>query len=291
MTLYVDIIFLENIFMNSIILLATGTILKTPIRILRNVLASVLGSVYAIIIYVTKIEIYSNVFLKIILSLIIVYIAFKPVNFKSLMKHLIIFYLTSFTFGGVAFALLYFIRPQDILFQDGVLIGTYPMKIILAGGIIGFIIITMSFKNIKGKLGKNDMFCLIKIYEKGKELVVKGIIDTGNFLKDPITKIPVIVVERQKLYEIFPNNVLANIEGIIKGKDIELGEYSSKIRAIPFNSLGKENGMLLGIKWNRVEIEYQDITKKMDNVIIGIYNGVLSRSGKYSALIGLDVLE
>jgi len=291
MTLYVDIIFLENIFMNSIILLATGTILKTPIRILRNVLASVLGSVYAIIIYVTKIEIYSNVFLKIILSLIIVYIAFKPVNFKSLMKHLIIFYLTSFTFGGVAFALLYFIRPQDILFQDGVLIGTYPMKIILAGGIIGFIIITMSFKNIKGKLGKNDMFCLIKIYEKGKELVVKGIIDTGNFLKDPITKIPVIVVERQKLYEIFPNNVLANIEGIIKGKDIELGEYSSKIRAIPFNSLGKENGMLLGIKWNRVEIEYQDITKKMDNVIIGIYNGVLSRSGKYSALIGLDILE
>lgn len=291
MTLYIDIIFLENIFMNSIILLATGIILKTPIRILRNVLGSVLGSVYAIIIYVTKIEIYSNVFLKIILSLIIVYIAFKPVNFKSLMKHLIIFYLTSFTFGGVAFALLYFIRPQDILFQDGVLIGTYPMKIILAGGIIGFIIITMSFKNIKGKLGKNDMFCLIKIYEKGKELVVKGIIDTGNFLKDPITKIPVIVVERQKLYEIFPNNVLANIEGIIKGKDIELGEYSSKIRAIPFNSLGKENGMLLGIKWNRVEIEYQDITKKMDNVIIGIYNGVLSRSGKYSALIGLDVLE
>ena len=291
MTLYIDIIFLENIFMNSIILLATGIILKTPIRILRNVLGSVLGSVYAIIIYVTKIEVYSNVFLKIILSLIIVYIAFKPVNFKSLMKHLIIFYLTSFTFGGVAFALLYFIRPQDILYQDGVLIGTYPMKIILAGGIIGFIIITISFKNIKGKLGKNDMFCLIKIYEKGKELAVKGIIDTGNFLKDPITKIPVIVVEKQKLYEIFPNNVLANIEGIIKGKDIELGEYSSKIRAIPFNSLGKENGMLLGIKWNRVEIEYQDITKKMDTVIIGIYNGVLSRSGKYSALIGLDVLE
>ena len=143
MTLYIDIIFLENIFMNSIILLATGIILKTPIRILRNVLGSVLGSVYAIIIYVTKIEVYSNVFLKIILSLIIVYIAFKPVNFKSLMKHLIIFYLTSFTFGGVAFALLYFIRPQDILYQDGVLIGTYPMKIILAGGIIGFIIITI----------------------------------------------------------------------------------------------------------------------------------------------------
>lgn len=291
MTLYLDVIFLENLFMNSIILLATGIILKEPTYILRNVLASAIGSIYAIIIYVTKIEIYSNIFLKIILSIIIIYIAFKPGSFKSLMKHLIIFYLTSFTFGGVAIALLYFVSPQDILYQDGVLIGLYPIKIILIGGILGFFIITISFKNIKGKLGKNDMFCFIKIYEKDKALIIKGIIDTGNFLKDPITKIPVIVIEKQKLFEIFPNRMLANIEDVIKGKDVQLGEYSSKIRLIPFNSLGKENGMLLGIKCDNIEIEYQDVTKKIDNVIIGIYNGVLSKSGKYSGLIGMDIIE
>ena len=150
MTLYVDIIFLENVFMNSIILLATGIILKDKTKIIRNLISSSIGAVYAIIIYTSHIELYSNIFLKIMLSLVIVYISFKPQNTKSMLKHIIIFYLTSFTFGGVAFALLYFIRPQDILFQNGVLAGTYPIKMILAGGIVGFAIVVISFKNIKG---------------------------------------------------------------------------------------------------------------------------------------------
>lgn len=291
MTLYVDIIFLENIFMNSIILLATGVILKAPIRILRNLIASTIGSIYAIIIYVSNIEIYSNFFLKLVLSFAIIYVAFKPVNIKSFLKYVVIFYLTSFTFGGVAFALLYFVSPQDILLQDGVLIGTYPMKIILAGGILGFIIITISFKNIKGRLNKKDMFCNITLNSSNKKTKITAIIDTGNFLRDPITKIPVIVVEKDKLNELLPEIILDNVTNIINGKNVELGEYASKIRAIPFKSLGKENGLLLGIKMDEVEVDYQDTNYQIKNVIIGIYNGTLSRNGKYSGLIGLDIIN
>ena len=62
-------------------------------------------------------EIYSNIFLKIMLSITMVYVGFNPKNVKSFFKQLIIFYLTSFTFGGVAFALLYFISPQKILME------------------------------------------------------------------------------------------------------------------------------------------------------------------------------
>lgn len=291
MTLYVDIIFLENIFMNSIILLATGVILKSQVRILRNFIGSIIGSIYAIIIYVSNIEIYSNVFLKLMLSFVIVYVAFKPINVMSFFKHVIIFYLTSFTFGGVAFALLYFVSPQDILFQDGVFMGTYPMKIILVGGIVGFIIITVSFKNIKGRLSKKDMYCVIKIHSKERGLTITAIIDTGNFLKDPITKMPVVVIENQNLTDIFPKEILNNVANIINGKDIDLGEYASKIRVIPFKSLGKENGLLLGIKVDEIFIEYQDMQYKHNDVIVGIYNGILSRTGKYAGLVGMDLIS
>ena len=136
MTIYIDIIFLENLFMNCIILYATGIIIKSPIKIRRNILSSTIGSVYAIISYMSILKIYSNIFLKIVLSICMVYIAYNPKKIKTFFKELIIFYLTSFTFGGVAFALLYFINPQKILMQNGVLIGTYPIKIVLAGGII-----------------------------------------------------------------------------------------------------------------------------------------------------------
>ena len=291
MTLYVDIIFLENIIMNSIILLATAIIMKAQIKIWRILVSSIIGSIYAIIIYVSNIEIYSNVFLKLLLSVVIVYIAFKPPNIKSFFKHIVIFYLTSFTFGGVAFALLYFVSPQDILYQDGVFIGTYPIKMILAGGILGFIIITLSFKNIKGKLSHKDMYCNLKLYSGGNEENITAIVDTGNFLRDPITKMPVVVVESEKLVEIFPSSILNNVTNIINGKDVDLGDYSSKIRVIPFKSLGKENGLLLGIKIDEIEVEYQDIQYKHKDVIVGIYNGYLSRNGRYAGLVGVDVIS
>ena len=291
MTLYVDIIFLENIFMNSIILLATGVILKSQIKITRNIIGSAIGAIYAIIIYISHVTIYSSVLLKITLSFVIVYITFKPPNIKAFLKHTIIFYLTSFTFGGVAFALLYFVRPQDILMNDGVLIGTYPIKMILIGGIIGFVIITISFKNIKGKFTKKDMQCNIIVYNNEEETNIPAIIDTGNLLRDSITNMPVIVIEKRKLEGVFPKSILENVGNIISGKYVELGEYTSKIRVIPFKSLGKENGLLLGIKTELIGIEYQDTVHSVKNCIIGIYNGNLSRSGRYAGLVGLDVLN
>lgn len=248
MTIYIDIIFLENLFMNYIILFATCTIVKAPIKILRIFISSTIGSIYAIVSYMSVMEIYSNTVLKILLSIAMVYIAFDSRTLKQFFKQLIIFYLTSFTFGGVAFALLYFISPQDILMENGVLIGTYPIKIILSAGIVGFIIITNSFKNIKGRLTKKDMYCNIKVNINRKYAYIKAIIDTGNFLKEPITRVPVVVVEKDTLCDIIPNYILDNLNKIINGEDIDLKEYTSKIKIIPFTSLRKRKWNTIGIK-------------------------------------------
>ena len=77
MTIYLDLIFLENIFMNSIIIYATAIILKKEIKILRILLGSLIGAIYACVYYISNMEIYSNVSLKIILSLVIVNISFR----------------------------------------------------------------------------------------------------------------------------------------------------------------------------------------------------------------------
>lgn len=291
MTIYLDIIFFENLFMNYIILFATETILKSQFKIIRTFLSSLIGSVYAVLTYVTDMEIYSSILLKIILSMSMVYIAFNSKNLKSFFKQLIIFYLTSFTFGGVAFAFVYFVNPQNILFEKAVLITTYPIKIILVAGIIGFLIITTAFKNIKGKLRKKDMFCNIKIIINSKSVYVKAIIDTGNFLKEPITQTPVVVVQKNVLKGVIPSYILENIEDIINGKSVNFYEYISKIRIIPFTSLGKENGVLLGIKADKILVEAEDKYIDINNVIIGIYDGILEKNKRYMALLGLELLE
>ena len=60
MTVYLDIVLIENLCMNYIILFATGFIMKLKMKHLRLILSSLLGSIYAILAYMQVLEIYST---------------------------------------------------------------------------------------------------------------------------------------------------------------------------------------------------------------------------------------
>ena len=295
MTIYVDVVLIENLIMNYIILLATGLILKQKIKHIRLIIASLLGAIYSIVAYASVLEIYSSLILKAILSIIIVYIAYNPQNLKKMWKDILIFYLTSFVFGGVAFALIYIVKPQDILMKNGIFLGTYPLKTVILGAIVGFVIITTAVKLVKTQISKKDMFCEIKIKLNGEIINAKAMIDTGNLLKEPITNTPVIVVEHTLLYNCLPKEILNNLDEILGG-DLEKipeeirKEYISRLKLIPFSSLGKQNGMLIGIKPEYIKIKQEEREIQKENVIIGIYKNSLTKRGEYRALTGIDVL-
>lgn len=295
MTIYIDVVIIENMVMNYIILFATGIVLKTKIKHLRLILASLIGAIYSIITYISSIQIYSNMIMKIILSIIIVYIAYNPQSIKIMWKQLIIFYLTSFVFGGAAFALIYIIKPQEILMRNGLFLGTYPLKTVILGAIIAFIIIITAFKIVKTRISKKDMFCTINVKINDKELTAKAMIDTGNLLKEPITGKPVVVLEHTILYDCIPKEILNNLENILGGdfekvpENIKM-EYISKLKLIPFTSLGKQNGMLLGIKPQNIKIINDNLEVEREDVIIGIYNKSLTKRGEYNALVGIEMI-
>lgn len=295
MTIYIDVVLIENLIMNYIILLATGLILKLKIKHIRLILASLLGAIYSIVAYTRVLEVYSSFVLKIILSVLIVYIAFNPQKVKQLWKDILIFYLTSFVFGGAAFALIYIVKPQDILMKNGLFLGTYPLKTVILGAIIAFFIIITAFTVVKKKISKKDMFCKTEIQLNGEKIKANTMIDTGNMLKEPITNTPVIVVEHTLLYQCMPKEILNNLENIIGG-DLEKipdkikEEYILKLKLIPFSSLGKQNGMLIGIKPEYVKIITEEQEEIKENVIIGIYNKSLTKKGEYRALMGIELL-
>lgn len=295
-TIYLDVILLENLCMNYIILFATGLIHRAKIKGWRILIASLIGGVYAILSFAPILEIYSNLLFKVILSVVMVYIAFHPSNVKSLIKELVVFYLVSFAFGGCAFCLLYFIKPQDILIRNGVLTGTYPIKIALLGGIVGFVIVNIAFKVVKGKMTKKDMFCEVSVFLNNKHKTIKAFIDTGNLLKDPISGMPVMVIESVELEEMLPKEITRHIDEILEGKKIDIlseipNEYKLKFRVIPFSSLGKQNGMLLGFIADKVELKIGENVQELSNIIIGVYEKNLTKNGAYTGLVGIDIIE
>ena len=217
MTIYIDVVLIENLIMNYIILLATGLILKIKIKHIRLIIGSLLGAIYTIIGYMGILEIYSSFILKIILSIMIVYIAYYPQTLKKMCKELLFFYLTSFVFGGAAFALIYIVKPQDLLMKNGLFLGTYPLKTVMLAAIVAFVVIIAAFKIIKSKMTKKDMIYKIEVKLNNKIIQTEALIDTGNMLKEPITNTPVVVIERSLLYDVMPKEILNHLEDIIGG--------------------------------------------------------------------------
>lgn len=295
MTIYIDVVLIENLMMNFIILLATGLILKEKIRIVRLLLSGLLGAIYSLLSYMSILEIYSSMILKIILSIVMIYIAFNPQTMKKMWKDILLFYLTSFVFGGAAFAFIYIVKPQDILMKNGLFLGTYPLKTIMLGAIIAFIIMITAFTVVKTKITKKDMFCKIEISLNHKKVETIAMIDTGNMLKEPITNTPVIVVEHTLLYDCIPKEILNHLEELLGGDFNNIPEeikkeYITKLKFIPFSSLGKQNGMLLGIKADFVKIktDENETEEKKENIIVGMYNKSLTKRGEYRALMGIE---
>ena len=224
-----------------------------------------------------------------------IYIAFNPSIIRELLKQLLIFYMTTFVFGGAATALIHSIKPIEIQTQNGMYVGEYSLKAVFLGAIVGFAIIVIAFKIVKTKLSSNDIFYDIEIYIENEKIETKAMIDTGNMLREPITNTPVIVVEHTLLYEVVPRQILNNIDEILLGDFENIEEetkerYLTKLKFIPFSSIGKANGMLLGIKADKLIIKNEEETKEIEKIILAIYNKSLTKRGEYRALLGINMI-
>lgn len=171
----------------------------------------------------------------------------------------------------------------------------YPLKIVFLGSIVGAIILIIGIKIVKSKILRKNTIYEIQIKINEKEIKTTAILDTGNMLKDPITGNPVIIVEKEELKKIIPEEILENIDSILGGEINKIeskieNKFLSKLKIIPYSSLGKENGILLGIKSDEVYIINEDKKYKKENIIIGIYNRKLTKKGEYKALIGMDLI-
>lgn len=272
MKIYIDVIFFENVFINYIIFLIASYILRIDVKHFRIFIASILGSVYVIAFLLDTVPAFSNVIMKIFLSSIMVVIAFKPANFKAFFKDLNVFYLVTFVVGGIAFAFVYMISNKYVIIKDGFLIGFNSFKISVLACFTGFIILSISFLYKKELVKNQNFICKISIFNGFKRVDTSCFIDSGNFLKDPITHKNVIIVEK---------NIVEKIADLNDSNNFVL---------IPFNTIGNDESFLFGINVDLVKIirkDHKDILVK--NAIIGVFNKTFNKS--YHALIGIDLLQ
>jgi len=293
MDIYADILLMENIVMNYLILWLTSTTLKVHAGRIKMLAASVVGALYALLIFFPGYKFLYTTVMKVLLSLLIIVIAFTPIRFREFLKQLSVFYLISFILGGAVFGLFYFTNAGTVTAGGVFLIKGIPLSVLVGAGLVTIIIIRLCLVPLYSCLEKRSLYrsFVISVGDRSAEAV--GLLDTGNELFDPITNYPVIVVQysavkellHESIREIFEQNREEDLENIYDG--FKEANWVYRLRLIPFSSLGKEKGMLLGFKADRVTIG----NRCLGNVIVAVYSKPLSESGEYAALLNPELIK
>ena len=296
---YLDIILMENLVMNYIILWMTGRFARMGTTSLRLFFGALAGAAYVILLIVfPQIGFYYSIPAKFLLSLLMVSIGFSPVNLRTFIKTLVIFYIVTFVFAGASFAALYLNSAGGFL-RHGIIYVFWSSKwATIALAILTTVIVLRVFWDIiQYKLARDRLLRTVGIAFDDRRADFPALVDTGNTLHDPVTNLPVVVVEFDAIKKILPEEICMIFS---QGKEDDLSMvaslvtnsgWCSRFRLIPFTSLGKENGMLIGFKPDYIEIDGEDEKKKgIKDVIVGIYSKALSRNRSYRALLSPDLL-
>lgn len=298
MYIVAEYLFLENFIINYLILYITKTITRTKVKKKRVFLTGILAALYPFVFFFDSTIILTNFYMKILISLIIVKLAYNSKNLKLYLKQLASFYLISFVFGGATLGFYYFSNNYiDILFNENILKKVFPAKYLILGISFGGILIINILEYYYEKISKEEFILDISISLNNKKIKIKGLIDTGNSLIDPLSKSPVLIADHDQIKNLLPediNNMFKEnreedfiyLEEIIRKFDEEIN-----IRLIPFKSVGKSNGILIGFMPDYITISREDEESLYNDLVIGIFNGKLSADGQYNALLNEEILN
>lgn len=296
---YVDVLFFVNLFINYILLYLTAKTGRLKICRFRLAAGSALGALYSVFMFLPDLSMWYTTVAKLIFSMFIVAVSFNIHGVKLYFKALGIFYLVTLATGGGVLALFCFTGvggDVSALIKNGVLYMNLPWTWLAAAVAVTYAGVRFTSRMLQSRITRSDMFMRINIFVGGLHASVDALVDTGNTLREPISDFPVIVAEYEQIKDILPSEMsgVFNINGEI---DLEAVSRVSaepsmmgRIRLIPFSSLGRERGMLVGFRPDKVSILENETDKTVDNVIVGICGRRLAGDSSYHALLSPELV-
>lgn len=196
MKVYLDLLFLLNFSYDLLLLLTVDYTLKRHARFYKHFISAIIGALSLIILFFPFNNIVLFIF-KVIISLVMIIISFGYRNIKYFFTNISYLYMTSFILGGF----LYFLdnefsykRIGYIFYFDRFSIN-YLLLLLIAP-----VILYLYIKEHKKFISTfNYSYRISIVFKNGKILNCNGFLDTGNKLKDPITKKYVILLSKKIL--------------------------------------------------------------------------------------------
>ena len=277
--IYIDILFLLNMCLDFIVIATTAFFTGRECNIRRVLLSSAFGAIYSTIIFFPELNSFNIVIIKIIVSCALIAISFKITSLSLYIKTTVIYYIINFLYGGCIYAFHRFtILGSKINYSNGEYYIDMPLWLIITVCISFYFLVKILSTRLNNSLIKNETVKVtIVLNEKRAELT--ALIDTGNSLYDPISSLPVMIVQKDALKN------LINCDSLFSknSKDFYENIKTNKLRIIPFCDASGKKETLYAFKPSRIFLT--DSGVELNQMLVGITDHKLSINNDYCALL------
>ena len=282
-TIYIDVFFMVNLAMDTILLKLASSYIKPHTTFLRCLAGGAVGSLTSSLsLFLSYDNMIVHMFITYIFTaMAMVVVAFGKCSISQLMKRMLALYFVTILTGG-AMNLVY-----DYTYFGYMLHGIFssvfasPMSLVrmMVYTGISYAVLWLISRMMKQNRSVSH-YAKVKLCLKGKSVTLTGLIDSGNSLIDPYYGKIVHIAE------------YSSLQKILEGVDI----HSEKYRLVPFHSLGRRNGLVEVIEFDEIVVSMagrmgddEQIIYTEKNPAIGLYHASLSGDKKYEMLLQKSV--
>lgn len=261
LVVYLDVLIIENAIVNTFLLYITAQTLMKKVKFKYLIISGAIGGMYVCTLIFPKLRFFSGIAFKIIAAEIMIYIAFRSKNIFFNIKALAILIIYSMTLAGICI-FLDFSESQFEIFNINFKNISYRYLIIAI-----MILYMLIFRIITFVKDRKDIYSLIYNVDIGidnTEKSIKAFLDTGNELREPVTNLPVMVIERNSL-----DNIVLD------------DRYKYYIK---YSVVNGKIGLLEAFKPSYIKIYVGNKIEKKD-MIIALSDNKLSQYNDYTALL------
>ena len=291
---YADVLLALNFFLDFFLLWASGCFLRRQTPLLRLLAASVLGALYGTGLLLPALAWLYRIPAVVAVSLLLLLVAYRWQGYGAFFRLLAVFYFIAFAMAGAVLA------GSRILAGRGVTVGmqeTVRGASLLFGLVMAMILARRGVALIKRNWQKEDFRVGLEIWLAGRSCNLNALIDTGNELREPLSALPVIVVDYRAIKSLFPEHLHAAwqlyhddaarlVQALAESGDKD--GWERRLRLVPFASIGKKHGLLPGFRPDRLVIT-QNGQRQTANAYICLVGRGFSAGTDYQAVTNPEI--
>lgn len=292
---YIDLVFGVNLIMDYLLLAMMQKLVKKNSKKGRKLLGAILGGLgacFSIMIPIFRSGILMVLF-GVLLAVCMLKITFYYENIRILARDVCIYYAITFLVGGILNYLYYYTSAGYYITE---FMRIVPLKTLnfcylvcffaIAGGFIYFV------KRILLQMKTNrELFYNVELVFGEKKITCKGMLDTGNHLREPLSKKPVVVADFDGIKEILPTELIDFAKDFMGDvNQTDMAGYVAKIKWIPYHAVGTDKGILPGIVFDEINILKEDAVVHNSNITVAIYQGKLTVDNNYHIILHKELL-